>query len=148
MGSLFSHGAKSNAGNATPQRSTRAGVSSSSSHAPTSSGMSPDQMLELQSQVGNQAAMAMTQASEGGQPAPSLPGYKQIADAFKPNGNVRNDSEQPAQLQALAYAQGADIHIGSGQEQHLPHEAWHTVQQKQGRVKPAAAGGEAADVQV
>jgi hypothetical protein len=23
-----------------------------------------------------------------------------------------------------------------GQEQHLPHEAWHVVQQKQGRVKP------------
>ena len=26
--------------------------------------------------------------------------------------------------------------LGSGQEAHLPHEAWHVVQQKQGRVKP------------
>jgi hypothetical protein len=26
----------------------------------------------------------------------------------------------------------ADIHIGPGQEKHLAHEAWHTVQQKQG----------------
>jgi hypothetical protein len=26
--------------------------------------------------------------------------------------------------------------LGAGQEKHLPHEAWHVVQQKQGRVKP------------
>ncbi|MCZ6678435.1 MAG: DUF4157 domain-containing protein, partial [Candidatus Poribacteria bacterium] len=37
---------------------------------------------------------------------------------------------------ALAYTQGTDIHVGSGQERHLPHEAWHVVQQSQGRVKP------------
>lgn len=49
---------------------------------------------------------------------------------------VHYNSSKPAQLQALAYAQGTDIHIGSGQEKHLPHEAWHVVQQKQGRVKP------------
>jgi hypothetical protein len=49
---------------------------------------------------------------------------------------VHYNSAKPAQLQALAYAQGTDIHIGPGQEKHLPHEAWHVVQQKQGRVKP------------
>ena len=49
---------------------------------------------------------------------------------------VYYNSDKPAQLQALAYAQGTDIHLGSGQEKHLPHEAWHVVQQKQGRVKP------------
>jgi hypothetical protein len=48
---------------------------------------------------------------------------------------VHYNSSKPAQLQALAYAQGTDIHIGCGQEKHLPHEAWHVVQQKQGRVK-------------
>ena len=48
---------------------------------------------------------------------------------------VHYNSGKPAQLQALAYAQGTDIHIAPGQEQHLPHEAWHVVQQKQGRVK-------------
>ncbi|WP_219008643.1 DUF4157 domain-containing protein, partial [Aquimarina litoralis] len=41
-----------------------------------------------------------------------------------------------AQLQAHAYARGTDIHLAPGQEKHLPHEAWHVVQQKQGRVKP------------
>ena len=49
---------------------------------------------------------------------------------------VHRNSDKPAQLQAHAYAQGTDIHLGPGQEKHLPHEAWHVVQQKQGRVKP------------
>lgn len=49
---------------------------------------------------------------------------------------VHYNSDKPAQLQAHAYAQGTDIHLGTGQEKHLPHEAWHVVQQKQGRVKP------------
>ncbi len=49
---------------------------------------------------------------------------------------VHYNSSKPAQLQAFAYAQGSDIHIAPGQEQHLPHEAWHVVQQKQGRVQP------------
>ncbi|MEM8998818.1 MAG: DUF4157 domain-containing protein [Bacteroidota bacterium] len=49
---------------------------------------------------------------------------------------VHYNSGKPAQLNAHAYAQGTDIHVASGQEKHLPHEAWHVVQQKQGRVKP------------
>ena len=49
---------------------------------------------------------------------------------------VHYNSDKPAQLSALAYAQGNDIHVGPGQEQHLPHEAWHVVQQRQGRVQP------------
>jgi hypothetical protein len=49
---------------------------------------------------------------------------------------VHLNSAKPAQLSALAYAQGTDIHVAPGQEQHLPHEAWHVVQQAQGRVQP------------
>jgi hypothetical protein len=49
---------------------------------------------------------------------------------------VHYNSAQPAQLNALAYAQGTDIHVAPGQERHLPHEAWHVAQQKQGRVQP------------
>ena len=52
------------------------------------------------------------------------------------NVNVHYNSSQPAQLNALAYTQGSDIHVAPGQEQHLPHEAWHVVQQAQGRVQP------------
>lgn len=49
---------------------------------------------------------------------------------------VHYNSNNPAQLQAHAYAQGSNIYLSPGQEKHLPHEAWHVVQQKQGRVKP------------
>lgn len=49
---------------------------------------------------------------------------------------VHYNSQKPTQLNAHAYAQGTDIHVAPGQEKHLPHEAWHVVQQKQGRVKP------------
>ena len=48
---------------------------------------------------------------------------------------VHFSSDKPAQLNALAYAQGTDIHVANGEEKHLPHEAWHVVQQKQGRVQ-------------
>ncbi|MEP5104288.1 MAG: DUF4157 domain-containing protein [Ekhidna sp.] len=49
---------------------------------------------------------------------------------------VHYNSQKPAQLQAHAFAQGNQIHLASGQDKHLPHEAWHVVQQKQGRVQP------------
>lgn len=49
---------------------------------------------------------------------------------------VHYNSSKPANLRAHAYTQGTAIHVAPGQEQHLPHEAWHVVQQKQGRVKP------------
>ena len=47
---------------------------------------------------------------------------------------VHYDSPKPAALGAYAYAQGTDIYLGPGQARHLPHETWHVVQQKQGRV--------------
>ena len=49
---------------------------------------------------------------------------------------VHRNSDSPAGLDALAYAQGNDIHLAPGQDHHLPHEAWHVVQQRQGRVAP------------
>ncbi|MCE2717346.1 MAG: DUF4157 domain-containing protein [Dolichospermum sp.] len=49
---------------------------------------------------------------------------------------VHYNSSKPAQLQALAYTQGTEIRVGPGHEKHLAHEAWHVVQQMQGRVKP------------
>lgn len=48
---------------------------------------------------------------------------------------VHVNSPKPSQLNARAYAQGNDIHLAPGQERHLPHEAWHVVQQRQGRVE-------------
>jgi hypothetical protein len=49
---------------------------------------------------------------------------------------VHRNSPKPAQLNALAYTQGREIYVAPGQERHLPHEAWHVVQQARGKVKP------------
>lgn len=52
---------------------------------------------------------------------------------------VKRNSPEPAKVGAHAYAQGNQIHLAPGQEKHLPHEAWHVVQQAQGRVKPTTS---------
>lgn len=54
---------------------------------------------------------------------------------------VHYNSPKPAAMQAHAYAQGGEIHLASGQEQHLPHELGHVVQQMQGRVQPTTSVG-------
>lgn len=63
-------------------------------------------------------------------------GIENISGFSMDDVKVHYNSPKPAQLDAHAYAQGTNIHLASGQEKHLPHEAWHIVQQKQGRVKP------------
>ncbi len=63
-------------------------------------------------------------------------GVESLSHIAMDNVRVHYNSSRPAQLNALAYAQGSDIHVAPGQEQHLPHEAWHVVQQAQGRVQP------------
>lgn len=63
-------------------------------------------------------------------------GVENLSGIAMDDVKVHYNSAKPAQLNALAYAQGTDIHVAPGQEKHLPHEAWHVVQQKQGRVKP------------
>ena len=63
-------------------------------------------------------------------------GIEELSGYSMDDVKVHYNSDKPAQLQAHAYAQGTDIYLASGQEKHLPHEAWHVVQQKQGRVQP------------
>jgi hypothetical protein len=63
-------------------------------------------------------------------------GIESLSGISLDNVKVHYNSAQPAQFNALAYAQGNDIHVAPGQERHLPHEAWHVVQQAQGRVQP------------
>jgi Domain of unknown function (DUF4157) len=47
---------------------------------------------------------------------------------------VRRDSDQPKQITGTSFAAGDEIHLGPGQDANLGHEAWHLVQQRQGRV--------------
>lgn len=63
-------------------------------------------------------------------------GIEKLSGYSMDDVRVHYNSDKPTQLQAYAYAQGMDIHVASGQEKHLSHEAWHVVQQMQGRVKP------------
>lgn len=73
---------------------------------------------------------------ENGLPDELRAGLENLSGMDLSDVNVHYQSGKPSQIHALAYAQGTDIHLGPGQEHHLPHEAWHVVQQKQGRVKP------------
>ena len=65
-------------------------------------------------------------------------GIEALSGVAMDDVRVHYNSPQPAQVNALAYAQGADIHLARGQEMLLPHEAWHVVQQAQGRVRTTA----------
>jgi hypothetical protein len=69
-------------------------------------------------------------------PASLQAGVEKLSGIAMGDVRVHRNSAEPAKLGALAYAQGSDIHLGPGQDRHLPHEAWHVVQQKQGRVAP------------
>lgn len=75
-------------------------------------------------------------ANDTGMPDNLKSGVESLSGYSMDDVKVHYNSAQPAQLNALAYAQGTDIHVAPGQERHLPHEAWHVAQQKQGRVQP------------
>ena len=84
------------------------------------------------------------------------------ADALPPNGlpeslkgglenlsgmsmdavRVHYNSPEPAKLDAAAFARGDEIHLAPGQHEHLPHEGWHVVQQRQGRVRQTTRFGQ------
>jgi hypothetical protein len=67
-------------------------------------------------------------------------GMESLSGVSMDDVKVHLNSKKPEGLQAHAYAQGTDIHVGPGQEKHVPHEAWHVVQQKQGRVQATTQG--------
>ena len=96
----------------------------------------PSQLNSTMSSVAPPSFQLMTKASNGGLPTNLKSGVENLSGFSMDDVNVNYNSSKPAQLNAHAYAQGSNIEIGPGQEKHLPHEAWHVVQQKQGRVEP------------
>lgn len=70
-----------------------------------------------------------------GLPSTLKSGVESMSGLSMDDVKVHYNSDKPAQIQAHAYTQGTDIHVASGQEKHLAHEAWHVVQQKQGCVQ-------------
>lgn len=102
--------------------------------------------MQLQRTIGNRATAELLggQTPVQREPAKNNTG---LPDGLKSNlesmsgmalddVRVTRNSSAPASVQAHAYTEGNNIHLGPGQDKHLAHEAWHVVQQKQGRVKP------------
>lgn len=105
---------------------------------PKPSGMIEDEDAVAQTKSANSPGSSQNSFVENrtGLPNQLKSGIEALSDVSLDDVNVHYNSSKPAQLQALAYTQGSDIHVAPGQEQHLAHEAWHVVQQKQGRVQP------------
>lgn len=68
-------------------------------------------------------------------------GIEELSGLAMDDVRVHYNSDKPAAVHALAYTQGTDIHVAPGQEKHLPHEAWHVVQQMTGHIEPTAEVG-------
>jgi hypothetical protein len=130
---LFSQGRFAPAGASTVELQTQAEVAGEASELPLqalvaeSSGSSPPFAA---SPADNAAPV-----NETGMPDQLKAGIESLSGMDLSDVRIHRNSNRPAALNALAYAQGNHIHLGPAQEQHLPHEAWHVVQQRQGRVR-------------
>lgn len=108
--------------------------------------------MALQRTVGNRAVTGLiagqkrsekqtthNKANKTGIPDDLKAGAEALSGLDLSDVRVHRNSTKPSALQALAYTRLPDIHIAAGQERHLPHEVWHAVQQKKGRVKPTGS---------
>lgn len=92
--------------------------------------------FESDTQTEQQPVQREEKPNNTGLPDNLKTGIENLSGYSMDDVQVHYKSDKPAQLNALAYAQGTNIHVAPGQEKHLPHEVWHVVQQKQGRVRP------------
>jgi hypothetical protein len=136
-----------------PQSATRSGHTGSAQLVAMGSALNASprvrQLLAMRDALSQRGAATQLIASPAGPPSAAggrpngtgLPdqlkaGVEAISGMQMDAVRVHYNSPQPAQLQALAFTRGTDIHVAPGQERHVPHEAWHVVQQAQGRVRP------------
>ena len=138
----------------TAPRAQAAGPASAPSRvAPPGGALSPAALLSLQKRAGNRAVLqllARAGARRAADRAPTPPGrplpvelrrrVEEMSGLGLDDVTVRYGSPRPASIGAAAYTFGSEIHLAPGQEQHLGHEAWHVVQQKQGRVRAEDRG--------
>ncbi len=82
----------------------------------------------------NEAPPTNPSSNPNGLPIELVDGFLATTGHDLSNVLVHKNSDQPQKMGALAYAQGNDIYLGTGQEEHLGHEAAHIVQQREGRV--------------
>lgn len=109
----------------------------------------PGTILDMQRLAGNRATAGVIEgrspsipeaAAEAAGPdrlPPTLrAGIERLSGLELSEVRVHRNSPKPAQLDALSYTGGGVIELGPGQDDRLGHEAWHVVQQLQGRVTP------------
>jgi hypothetical protein len=103
----------------------------------------PAWLRSVQSHAGNHALAGLVRRwpedapsrNHTGLPDDLKAGIEALSGVSLDGVRVHLGSSRPAPVGALAYTQGHDIHVGPGQQHHLAHEAWHVVQQAQGRVR-------------
>jgi hypothetical protein len=100
---------------------------------PVFQGLSHELMRDLQS---SDNARQQDQEKRTGLPDKLKAGIEAISGIDLDDVKVHHNSSKPSEIKALAYTKGTEIYVGPGQAKYLPHEAWHVVQQKQGRVQP------------
>jgi hypothetical protein len=91
--------------------------------------------LKASESAANTAVIQRKQSNETGLPDELKSGIESLSGMSMDHVKVVYNSSKPAEVNALAYAEGSVIHVAPGQEQHLPEEAWHVVQQMQGKVR-------------
>jgi hypothetical protein len=96
----------------------------------------PAQLAAMPGEADKLPSPVQRKPNATGMPDQLKAGVEQLSGLAMDDVRVHFNSPKPATVQAHAYAQGTNIHLAPGQEKHLSHEAWHVVQQKQGRVKP------------
>jgi hypothetical protein len=91
--------------------------------------------LKASEAAANTAVIQRKKSNETGLPDELKTGIESLAGMSLDHVKVVYNSSKPAEVNALAFAEGSVIHVAPGQEAHLPEEAWHIVQQMQGKVR-------------
>jgi len=98
-------------------------------------------MRRVAAAIDRRRASTLRPPNRTGLPDALKAGVEALSGLSLDDVRVHRNSDRPARVGALAYAQGTDIHLAAGQAHHLAHEAWHVVQQKRGLVRPTARLG-------
>ena len=97
------------------------------------------QREKIESAFGPALQRKKRKTGPGGMPDTLSSGIERLSGFDLSHVSVNMNSPQPGNVGAEAIAQDNNIHIAPGKEQHLPHEAWHVVQQREGRVQPTTS---------
>ena len=74
-------------------------------------------------------------------PAAMVDGIARLSGFDVSATRIRRRSDAPGRIGARAFTFGTEVHLGPGHEDRLAHEAWHVVQQSQGRAQRKSVVG-------